>query len=58
MEPSIEQVVERVSLWGPEGLGAPLSGGLTNQNYLVRGGSTDTWCGSPESRPSCWRSTA
>ena len=29
---------------------APLSGGLTNQNYLVTdGGTSGTWCGSPES---------
>ena len=36
MELSIEQVVERVSLWRSDEVEvAPLSGGLTNRNYLV-----------------------
>jgi thiamine kinase-like enzyme len=40
MAPSVEQVVERVSLWRADEVSvAPLSGGLTNQNYLAsRGG--------------------
>jgi len=39
MGPSIEQVVERVSLWRPAEVSvAPLSGGLTNQNFVVTRG--------------------
>jgi thiamine kinase-like enzyme len=40
--PSIEEVVGRVSLWAGQDVDAsPLSGGLTNRNYLVRAdGST------------------
>ena len=39
MEPSIEQVVERVSLWRPDEVSvAPLPGGFTNQNSLVSRG--------------------
>ena len=39
MAPSIEQVVERVSLWHADEVSvAPLSGGLTNQNYVVTRG--------------------
>ena len=39
MGPSIEQVVERVSLWSPDEVAiSELSGGLTNQNFLVTRG--------------------
>ncbi len=39
MGPSIEQVVERVSLWSPDEVSvSELSGGLTNQNFLVTRG--------------------
>ena len=39
--PSIEQVVERVSLWrGEDPEVSSLSGGLTNQNYLVEADGT------------------
>jgi thiamine kinase-like enzyme len=39
MAPSVEQVVERVSLWRADEVSvAPLSGGLTNQNYLASRG--------------------
>ncbi len=39
MGPSIEQVVDRVALWHGDDVDvAPLSGGLTNQNYLVTRG--------------------
>jgi len=39
--PTIEEVVQRVSLWrGKEVVVAPLSGGLTNVNYLVEADET------------------
>src|SRR5690348_15676022 len=39
-KPQVEEAVARVSLWrGREITVAPLSGGLTNENYLVEAGA-------------------
>jgi aminoglycoside phosphotransferase (APT) family kinase protein len=39
--PAVEEVIARVSLWrGVDVVVSPLSGGLTNDNYLVEAGGT------------------